>query len=90
MVEALTRCRLLQKGLDMACQLHNMVRGSRPENETVPGVLEPGLYVGLLQPQEDGVNVQLLEVERQKLLPLLRISCRTVSSIKRLNLSLGR
>jgi hypothetical protein len=48
MVKVLTRRRLLQKRLDMARQLQNMVRGSCPENETVPGILEPRLYVGLL------------------------------------------
>lgn len=90
MVKVLTRRRLLQKRLDMARQFQNMVRGSCPENETVAGILEPGLYVALLQPQEYGVDVQLLEFGGQEFLPLLRISCRTVCSIKRLDLSLER
>jgi len=45
-----TRCRFLQQRLQVRRQLHNVIRRSGPEHETVPGVLETRLEVWILQP----------------------------------------
>jgi hypothetical protein len=46
----------------MAGQLHDVIRRSCPENETVPRILETRLNLGILKPQQDGVDIQLLEL----------------------------
>lgn len=72
----------------MRGQLEDVLWRSRPKDQTVPMVLKARLNAGILQPQQVGVNGQLLEVGRQELVPLLSISCRAMCSIQGLDLRL--
>ncbi len=77
----LTWRRLSQEHLQVRGQLDNVVWRSRPKDETVARIPKTGLHLRVLEPQEDGVDIQPREIGGQELVFLLRISCRTVRRI---------
>jgi hypothetical protein len=85
-----TRCGLLQERLQVRGQLYNVVRRSGPEHKTVPGVLETRLEVWVLQPQQDGINAQPVELRGQELVSLLRIPRRPMRCVECLKFGLHR
>lgn len=72
----------------MTGDFHNMMRWSGPKDQTVPRIRESGLYARVLQPQEKGVDEDLVVVGRQELGLLLGIAGHAVRCIERLYLCL--
>jgi hypothetical protein len=54
----------------------------------VAGILKPGLNVGILKPEQDGINAQALELGAQELFLLLGIPGDAMRGIEGLNLGL--
>lgn len=62
----------------MRSQLDDVVWRSSPENQTVSRICKTGLQSGCLEPEQEGVNEDLVELGRSEFLPLLSISCHPV------------
>lgn len=65
-----------------------MVWWSGPKDQTVSWVYEAGLQTAVLEPEQKGVDEDLLEVRRGELFPLLSVSCHPVRRIQRLDFCL--
>lgn len=84
----LTRCGLLEQGLQMSRESHDVIGRASPEHEAVPGILEAGLHFRPLQPQKERIYDEFLEVGGYKLLLLLLIPLRSMSFVENLDLRL--
>lgn len=84
----LTRRGLLEQGLHVGREPHDVVGRAGPEDEAVTGVLEARLHLGVLDPQEEGVYDELLVVRGDELLFLLLVPLRSMSLVESLNLCL--
>jgi hypothetical protein len=71
-------------------ELDDVIRRPGPEDEAVPGVLEARLDLGALQPQQEGIDDEFLEVGGEKLFLLLTVSLGPVGGVECLDLGLGR
>lgn len=76
--------------LQLGRQPDDVVGRPRPKHQTVALVLEAGLDVRTLQPQEGLVNGEAGEVGGEELVPLLGISPCTVRRVEQLDLGLQR
>lgn len=72
----------------MQGQLDNVVWGAGPKDKAVPRVSEPRLDLGILEPQQEGVEDELVILGRQEFLLLLGISSRAMGGIECLDLGL--
>lgn len=72
----------LQERLQATRELDDVLGGPRPKDQTVSGVREAWFQTGVLQPQEERVNEDLLEGGGEKLVPLLAIAGQAVCRIQ--------
>lgn len=72
----------------MSGELDDVVRGTGPEDEAVSRIIEAGLNLGTLQPEEEGIDDEFLVVCGEELFLLLAISLGPVGGVEGLNLGL--
>lgn len=74
----------------MRGQLDDVVRRPGPEHDAVSGIYEAGLELRVLQPEQERVDENFLELRGDELSPLLIVPGLPMSGIEGLYLSLLR
>lgn len=72
----------------MSCEPDDVIWWSRPEDEAVPRVLESRHDRPVLEPEQERVDDQLLEVRTEELFLLLRVTLLAVCGVDGLDLLL--
>jgi len=85
--EALTRSNSLQPLLDLSNQVLHMLGRTRPENETMSGILITWI-IRIFKALQDGIDSHPAKIGRKQLLPLLLCPSGPVGVVPSLNLHL--